>query len=197
MTNEQQTGTGTGALPTPNMPARTTGLLSRTGMFPSVGKSTGMLPTALVDDRNPNTPGSVMPAPSVTRQLDNQPTFNQMSPSFNTMTDSGMQPNVMPQFNQMSPSLKTTTGALNVPNAEQSGTGTIKLTGPVKVVQVPVAGQPGQYVTGLLPVPPTIQASPQPDPSSHSQMVQKIAMAFAISNTACWRHNRSLVYAYP
>ena len=103
-----------------------------------------------------------------------------MSPSFNTMTDSGMQPNVMPQFNQMSPSLKTTTGALNVPNAEQSGTGTIKLTGPVKVVQVPVAGQPGQYVTGLLPVPSTIQASPQPGPGSHSQIVQKIAMAFAI-----------------
>jgi serine/threonine protein kinase len=180
MTNEQQTGTGTGALPIPNMPIRTSGLLSRTGMFPSVGKSTGMLPTALVDDRNPNTPGSVMPAPSVTRQLDNQPTFNQMSPSFNTMTDSGMQPNVMPQFNQMSPSLKTTTGALNVPNAEQSGTGTIKLTGPVKVVQVPVAGQPGQYVTGLLPVPTAIQASPQPAPSARSQMVQKIAMAFAL-----------------
>ncbi len=85
----------------------------------------------------------------------------------------------MPQsFNQLSPSLKTTTGALNVPNAEQTSTGTIKLTGPMKVVQVPVAGQPGQFVTGLLPVPPAVQAPPQPD--SRSKMLQRIAMAVAL-----------------
>ena len=30
----------------------------------------------------------------------------------------------------------------------------MKLTGPVKVVQVPVAGQPGRFVTGILPVQP-------------------------------------------
>ena len=175
MTNEQQTGMGTGTLTSPNMPARTTGLLSRTGMFPSVGKSTGMLPTAIADDRNPATPGNVMPTSAGTRPLQNQQMFNQMSPSFNTMTESGMQPTVMPQgLNQMSPSLNTTTGALNVPNAEQTGTSTIKLTGPVKVVQVPVAGQPGQFITGLLPVPPTVQTPPRQD--SRSKMLQKVAM---------------------
>jgi hypothetical protein len=190
ITNEQQGDMGTGKLTTPNMPARPTGLLSRTGMFPSVGKSTGMLPAALVDDRNPNTPGNVMPAPSVTRPLENQPTFNQMSPSFNTMTESGMQPTVMPQYNQMSSLAKTTTGALNVPNAEQTGSGTIKLTGPVKVLQVPVAGQPGQFVTGLLPVPPAVEAPPRPDPRSNK--LQKIAMAIALvvllvgSTTGVW-----------
>jgi hypothetical protein len=102
-----------------------------------------------------------------------------MSPSLNTMTGSGMQPTVLPQdLNQMSPSLKATTGALNVPNAEQTGTGTIKLTGPVKVIQVPVAGQPGQYITRLLPVPPALQAPSQPD--THSKMLQKIAMVVTL-----------------
>jgi hypothetical protein len=108
-----------------------------------------------------------------------QQTFNQMSPSFNMMAESGLQPAVMPQdLNQTSPSLNTTTGALNVPNADQTGSGTIKLTGPVKVVQVPVAGQPGQYITGLLPVQPSVQAPPRPD--TRSSMLQKIAMVLTL-----------------
>jgi serine/threonine protein kinase len=177
MTNEQQTGTGT--LTSPNVPARTTGLLSRTGMFPTVGKSTGILPTAIAEDRNPDTPGNGMPASTGTRPLVNQQTFNELSPSFKSMTESGMQPTVMPQgFNQISASAKPATGELNVPNAQQTGTGTIKLTGPMKVVQVPVAGQPGQFITGLLPVPPAAQAAPKPD--SRSKMLQKIAMLVAL-----------------
>ena len=43
---------------------------------------------------------------------------------------------------------------LPVSETEQATTGTImKLTSPAKVVNVPVAGQPGRYVVGLLPVP--------------------------------------------
>lgn len=57
-----------------------------------------------------------------------------------------------PGITQMSPVLKTTTGALITPNGEQATSSTVKLTGPVKVVQMPVAGQPGRFVTGLLPV---------------------------------------------
>jgi serine/threonine protein kinase len=179
MTNKQNTGMGTGTLTSPNVPARSTGLLSRTGMFPSVGKSTGALPAAIANDRNPATPGNVLPTSTGTQSAVHQQTFNEMSPSLNTMTGSGMQPTVLPQdLNQMSPSLKATTGALNVPNAEQTGTGTIKLTGSVKVIQVPVAGQPGQYITGLLPVPPAVQAPSQPD--THSKMLQKIAMVVTL-----------------
>lgn len=37
-------------------------------------------------------------------------------------------------------------------------TGTIKLTEPVKIVQMPVAGQPGHFMTGFLPVVPPEQA---------------------------------------
>ena len=54
-----------------------------------------------------------------------------------------------------------------IPVNENSGqTGMLKLTQPVKVVKVPVAGQPGQYVTGLLPVLP----QQTPDPNSLSTL---------------------------
>jgi hypothetical protein len=52
----------------------------------------------------------------------------------------------------MSPTLNTS-GVLAV-SGEQGASNTMRLTSPVKVVKVPVAGQPGQYVTGLLPVVP-------------------------------------------
>src|SRR5215469_4597294 len=120
----------TGALPAANVPTRSTGLLSRTGMFPKVGS--GELAAATAN--SPNTPGEALP------------------------TATGAQPAMrQPGFNEMSPALKITTGSLTVPDYEQTNTGTIKLTGPVKVVQVPVAGQPGQYITGLLPVLPNTQ----------------------------------------
>jgi serine/threonine protein kinase len=178
MTNEQNTGMGTGALPSPDASARSTGLLSRTGMFPSIGNNTGTLPAATANDRNPATPGGVLPTATGAQPVMPQRVFNEMSPSFNTM-GSGMQPIVRPQgLNQMSPSLKITTGALNVPNFEQTSPGTIKLTGPVKVVQVPVAGQPGQYITGLLPAPPDLQSTAPA--KTRSKMLQKIALVAAI-----------------
>ncbi len=44
------------------------------------------------------------------------------------------------------------TGALTVQNTEQVTTGTImKLTTPAKIVNMPVTGQPGRYLVGLLP----------------------------------------------
>jgi serine/threonine protein kinase len=44
------------------------------------------------------------------------------------------------------------TWALPEIKQEDSGTtGTYKLTGPARIVNIPVAGQPGQYVTGILP----------------------------------------------
>ncbi|MEO6891329.1 MAG: protein kinase [Ktedonobacteraceae bacterium] len=43
---------------------------------------------------------------------------------------------------------------------------TVKLTGPMRVVQVPVAGQPGRYLTGLLPV---LGDAPKPAPSAEAK----------------------------
>ena len=55
----------------------------------------------------------------------------------------------------MSPAIQQTTGALiNAGQMEQNAAGaanTVKLTGPMKIIQMPVAGQPGKYITGLLP----------------------------------------------
>jgi serine/threonine protein kinase len=49
-------------------------------------------------------------------------------------------------------------GMLAISDTEQSTTGTIiKLTSPAKIVNVPVAGQPGRYLLGLLPTIHTTQ----------------------------------------
>jgi serine/threonine protein kinase len=44
--------------------------------------------------------------------------------------------------------------------AVQTDSDPAKLTGPVKVLQLPVAGQPGHYVTGILPVTPQEESVP-------------------------------------
>jgi len=47
---------------------------------------------------------------------------------------------------------------LAIPDSKQATTGAfVKLTSPVKVVNVPVTGQPGRYLLGLIPIPDTTQ----------------------------------------
>jgi serine/threonine protein kinase len=59
-----------------------------------------------------------------------------------------------PGLNPPSPvPFSNTTMSLRVPKTEQGTTGALKLTGPARVVHVPIVGQPGRYVTGLLPAP--------------------------------------------
>lgn len=49
-------------------------------------------------------------------------------------------------------------GMLAIPDSKQATTGAfVKLTSPVKVVNVPVTGQPGRYLLGLIPIPDTTQ----------------------------------------
>ena len=49
-------------------------------------------------------------------------------------------------------------GMLAIPDGKQATTGAfVKLTSPVKVVNVPVTGQPGRYLLGLIPIPDTTQ----------------------------------------
>ncbi len=187
MTNEQDTGMGTDALPIAKAPTRSSGLLSRTGKFPGIGNSTGRLPAASASNLNPATPGDELSSASGMQTVMHPRGFNEMSPSVNATTgtekpasSTGVQPTILPQgLSQMSPSLKPTTGALNVPDLAQTSPGTIKLTGPAKVVQVPVAGQPGQYITGLLPVQPDLQ-SPAPTKTDFKKL-QKIALAVAMA----------------
>lgn len=50
------------------------------------------------------------------------------------------------------------TDALRITGEQRSTATTVKLTDPLKIVQVPVAGQPGKYMTGFLPVLPPATA---------------------------------------
>ncbi|MEO8954976.1 MAG: protein kinase [Ktedonobacteraceae bacterium] len=121
--------------------------------------------------------------------------------TFAVPTSEAGTPNTFP----MPDSKKSTTGALTVPNPESpfpatnttgalmvpgNGQGTMKLTGVMKVVQVPVAGQPGRYVTGLLPLlpqtqlPPPLQGTPKAEVSklklSQRQKITALALVVAL-----------------
>ncbi len=150
----------TGSLPVANA-NRSGGLLSRTGMFPAVGGGTGRLPAALADTGVAATSTGSSPATSTgslpAAPSSGQAAFSLFSEQTKTATGAlptptGSQPVMVaaPAMNQMSPVLNGPAGPLLEPGSP----GMVKLTGPMKVVQVPVAGQPGRYVTGLLPVPP-------------------------------------------
>ncbi len=135
----------TGTLPsvtTGSMPAaqadRPTGLLSRTGKFPQ--RTPGM--------------GNTMGTTKTAGLKDNEAfsTLTEQVPA----TDSIRVPQAA-QFDaveQLSPTLNT--GALMTPG---KATNTVKLTAPLKIVQMQVAGQPGRYVTRLLSA-STVQLPP-------------------------------------
>jgi serine/threonine protein kinase len=115
------------------------GLLSKTGRFPRFGV-TAQLPTTVTEDTA--TPSASMleaapPLPTATGSPTGVLPVSTQQPGWPT---------------ELSPALKPVTTTLTAANPEQATSSTVKLTGPVKVVQVPVAGQPGRFVTGLLPV---------------------------------------------
>jgi serine/threonine protein kinase len=75
------------------------------------------------------------------------------------------------------------TGALIMSDGGYEGqgmTGTMKLTQPVKVVQVPVAGQPGRYMTGFLPVVPSGAGEAFATPSQPTSLKKKLLLASMI-----------------
>lgn len=127
------------------------GLLKATGIFPSVGnQGTGAMSSATAD--GPRMGGGLLSKtgkfpgvgtgymPIVTKEA---------VPFTSPQTAMAAQPTVT----QLSPVLQSTTDALATPG--QGKRSTIKLTESMKVVQVPIAGQPGRYVTGLLSANPT------------------------------------------
>jgi serine/threonine protein kinase len=178
--NDLSGGKSTAVLPTLHAASldtgRSTGLLSRTGMFPRV-VGTGHMPVTPANDAQPTNATGVLPAFAESQQafMSSElgqipmPTGTYPSPLFPAgagqlsaatgalPTTSGSQSIPMLQgLSQLSPELGTT-GSLMIPGNDQGNTSTMKLTGPVKVVQMPVAGQPGRFVTGLLPVVPQTQ----------------------------------------
>ncbi len=156
------------ALPTSTLPTikanRGAGLLTRaTGMSPAVraGMVTGQMPamgneSAAIGSGLLSRTGKF---PQVgTSQM---AAVSRNVPSERAQLASEMGTAVLPAMQQMSPILTTRTGQLPVAE-QQAGSNTMKLTSPVKVVQMPIAGQPGQYITGLLPVVQQTQTSSLP-----------------------------------
>ncbi len=210
VTQGQDKRYATGMMPAASvdMPTRTSGLLSRTGMFPRVG-TTGTFAAVPASNQIPATPAGDYPlagrdksGPYAQLRMEDsygQPTmqqvdFNGMPIPFHQMPGnanfaggtavfpaaSGKQPAISPPaFTQLSPDLKTTSGSLAVPNYEQiNSSTTVKLTGPLKIVQVPVAGQPGQYMTGILSVP--TQGQPSSSAKSLSKKIQIMGLLIVL-----------------
>ncbi|GER87065.1 hypothetical protein KDW_12270 [Dictyobacter vulcani] len=119
-------------------PRATGGLLSRTGMMASVKSNAAAL------DAQPRSGLLSRTGKSPMTGTDND-LGSGLHPSWNR--ESPQTPTALPGNGAM---MKTPTNALALQETRTS-TGTLKLNDPVKVVKVPVAGQPGQYITGILP----------------------------------------------
>lgn len=139
---EPSTGTSFQIVPpTYTSPARPTGLLSayKTAMSP---QAKGTYPIAgTMGDRVLATPANTLSTTSTAQPAVLQHKSDVSLPALETTTEGLVLP-------------KTTTEGLTLSKQRSSTSKSTKLTGPVKVVQVPIAGQPGRYVTGLLPVSP-------------------------------------------
>ncbi|HVB75552.1 MAG TPA: protein kinase [Ktedonobacteraceae bacterium] len=184
MENERDRNATGGSIPIASQeePARSSGLLSRTGMFPRVGSgNTGAVPAASFS-QNPATPTSRLSPATGAQQIPPlafQPGMRDFYGSANATWDSMIpttpvgspDPFAQSEISQMSPSMQVSTGALMAPQYDRSSQ-TVKLTGPVKVVQVPVA--PGRFVTGLLPVPQL--APPRPPENPRVKLLKKVAL---------------------
>lgn len=91
----------------------------------------------------PATPSAQSPRKTIALgPLSPLPVTSNVSPNATPTTNSGASGNGMSNATSALPQLASGSGA----------TTTMKLTQSFKVVQVPVAGQPGQFMTGLLPV---------------------------------------------
>lgn len=100
-------------------------------------------------------PGNRYGSPPPPFRSSNRPDQTSL-PNGGTTTPSGSTGFNTPMNATGTPTGTFSTGALALTNGTegQGKTGTMKLAQSVKVVQVPVAGQPGRYVTGFLPVLP-------------------------------------------
>ncbi len=144
------------------------GLLSRTGKFPMVG--TGALPMVNAEVPAP-------PAPTGSGLLSRTGKFPMVGTGLVSAVQAKNQP--PPVFEQSATTLRNTTGSLALPGP-QVPKSTRQLSGPVKVVKVPVAGQPGQYMTGLLPSVSSPVGGKASPPKSSSMTMMKVILIFVI-----------------
>jgi serine/threonine protein kinase len=157
-----------------------TGLLSKTGLFPRIGESTGAMQVVANTDAAPT---GFFATGQMTTTNPRQPAFGQaagfaadtgaqplgtQSPFFTNSTGTLQQPFPTNAIQQLSPSTQSTTTAMSLLNAEQNSNNTIKIT--------------GQYVTGLLPVQQQQEAANliAEQPAKRTSTLQKIILALIL-----------------
>ncbi|MBV8695789.1 MAG: serine/threonine protein kinase [Ktedonobacteraceae bacterium] len=153
------------ALPPARVETEGRGLLSRTGRFPRMGLDVGQTPA--VDAKS--------------GESETMSTKGGNTLMGHTAGLPPQQRSALPLPGQISPAI--TTRALTV--IDQSDQiqpkAAVKLTTPVKVVKVPIAGQPGRYLTGLLPVlPHTQEAESGSEQHTLSKGTKRTALVLSI-----------------
>jgi eukaryotic-like serine/threonine-protein kinase len=138
-----------GAMPTAqnNIKRPGTGLLSRSGMLPSMNAaSPGLAPTGQQAPKSgllPKTGGGLLSKTGQFPMVSTAMPGNGLHPGWGQEAPPA-------QFSANTALQRNPTNALMT--QEQVGPSTtLKLNDPVKVVKIPVAGQPGRYITGILP----------------------------------------------
>jgi serine/threonine protein kinase len=138
-----------------------------TGM-PPAGKTTTGADTSMTTGELPRSSFAPWQSASVAPQQFSSSALPGLAPNLTRPLplSNGQQPTTgaLPITQPVSPLPATSaTGGLLVPSDESGANKTMKLTEAVKVVQMPVAGQPGRYVTGFLPMLPRTE---QPEEST-------------------------------
>ncbi|MDQ6660980.1 MAG: serine/threonine protein kinase [Chloroflexota bacterium] len=155
---EHDLGGLTETSPVAEVPAgRSSGLLSRTGMFPTVGKKTEQLATGITNNLTA-TPDRTAPTTTVTHSAIVPPLLGKLPMATGALTTvAGTQSamaygGVIGQIQQFSPTfpVPARASALLLPTDEQTAANLMTMTGSIKAVRVPIAGQLGKYVAGFL-----------------------------------------------
>jgi len=134
------------------------GLLSRTGKFPMVGPGT----TPSVQRSTPQIQGG-----DLLMSTGKHAASSRDVPSRHIVGVATAATEFFPQYQEtiQSPTDTTVSAADNLPEqgieVVQESIGITKYSNPMKVVKIPMVGQPGQFVTGLLPLAPNSQSSPR------------------------------------
>lgn len=161
------------------------GLLSKTGKFPQIGTTSSMPIASTTSKQRTQSGGGLLSRtgkfPLIEgSSLGNIPLVTETSPT--TTPTGAVRSGLLSSYTTPSAALPTIQNQVNTAPAGQNTTNMVKLTGPVKVVQVPVAGQPGRYVTGLLPVPtPEVVKPDAPSTNKENKKWMKV-VSFIIAS---------------
>jgi serine/threonine protein kinase len=191
----------TGAMAATNsttFPTASTGFFSTGQMTTTTGAQQAAFPGFSTDTPARQAALGQSAFPNFSADATAQPTGQQRS-FFTQPAATGALQQAFPtnSLQQLSPALQSTTSSLKLLGGDQKGNNTIKLTGPVKVVQVPVA--PGQYVTGLLPLQkdkaePALEPPTKPAANKPQKIVLLVALVVlligGIGGTVAFTHSR-------